>query len=128
MLCMNVGILCMHVDMVCPMNAIDMLEMLCMLNLTQITPHICMHTQFCGSSTCVIYRPCSLLHMQFCPPCTTSVQHLLCRCGPTYWLMSRAPPAALMLSSLVPMCGMGTSAVLFTMHRQHCENYGLRTM
>ena len=31
--------LCMHVGMVCPVNAIDMLEMLCMLNLTQITPH-----------------------------------------------------------------------------------------
>ena len=33
------GILCMHVGIVCSMNAIDMLEILCMLNLTQITPH-----------------------------------------------------------------------------------------
>ena len=30
-LCMNTGTLCMHDGMVCPMNAIDMLEMLCML-------------------------------------------------------------------------------------------------
>ena len=37
MLCMNVGILCMHVGMFC--SAIDMLEILCMLNLTQIIPH-----------------------------------------------------------------------------------------
>ena len=38
-LCLHVGILCMDVGTVCLMNAIDMLEMLCMLNLTQITPH-----------------------------------------------------------------------------------------
>ena len=38
MLCMNVGILCMYVGMVCSMNAIGMLEKLCMLNLTHITP------------------------------------------------------------------------------------------
>ena len=38
-LCMHVGILCLHVGMVCPMNAIVILEMLCMLNLTQFTPH-----------------------------------------------------------------------------------------
>ena len=31
----------MHVGMVCPMNAIGMSEMLCMLDLTQITPHMC---------------------------------------------------------------------------------------
>ena len=31
MLCMHVGILCMHVGIVC--SAIDMLEILCMLNL-----------------------------------------------------------------------------------------------
>jgi len=30
-MCMNTGTLCMHDGMVCPMNAIDMLEMLCML-------------------------------------------------------------------------------------------------
>ena len=36
-LCMHVGILCMHVGLVCSMDA--MLETLCMLNLTQITPH-----------------------------------------------------------------------------------------
>ena len=33
------GILCIHVDMVCSMNAIDMLEILCMLNLTRIILH-----------------------------------------------------------------------------------------
>ena len=38
-LCTNVGIMCMNVGMVCSMNVIDMLEMLCMLNFTQITPH-----------------------------------------------------------------------------------------
>ena len=35
---MNVGILCMNVGMVCSMNAIDMLEMLCMLSLKLTTP------------------------------------------------------------------------------------------
>ena len=39
MLCMNIGMLCMHVGIVSSINAIDMLEILCMLNLTQITPH-----------------------------------------------------------------------------------------
>ena len=29
----------MHVDMVCSMDAMDILEMMCMLNSTQITPH-----------------------------------------------------------------------------------------
>ena len=37
-LCLHDGILCMNVGMVCSMNAIDMLEMLCMLNLTN-HPH-----------------------------------------------------------------------------------------
>ena len=36
---MHIARLHMHVGMVCPVNAIDMLEMLCMLHLTQITPH-----------------------------------------------------------------------------------------
>ena len=40
MLCMNIDMLCMHVGIVSSMNAIDMSEILCMLNLTQITPHI----------------------------------------------------------------------------------------
>ena len=41
MLCMHVGILCMNVGMVCSMNAIDMLEILCMLNLTDLPlPHM----------------------------------------------------------------------------------------
>ena len=40
MLCMNIDMLCMHVGIVSSINAIDMLEILCMLNLTQITPHI----------------------------------------------------------------------------------------
>ena len=35
MLCMHDGMLCMHDDM---LDAIDMLEMLCTLNLTQFTP------------------------------------------------------------------------------------------
>ena len=39
MLCMNIDMLCMHVGIVSSINAIDMLEILCMLNLTQITPH-----------------------------------------------------------------------------------------
>ena len=39
MLCMNIGMLCMHVGIVSSINAIGMLEILCMLNLTQITPH-----------------------------------------------------------------------------------------
>ena len=45
-LCMHDGILymhdgklCMHDEMLDPKNAIDMLEMLCKLNLTQFTPH-----------------------------------------------------------------------------------------
>ena len=40
MLCMNTDMLCMHVGIVSSINAIDMLEILCMLNLTQITPHM----------------------------------------------------------------------------------------
>ena len=41
MLCMHVGILCMNVGMVCSMNAIDMLEILSMLNLTDLPlPHM----------------------------------------------------------------------------------------
>ena len=37
MLCRNIGMLCMYVGIVSSINAIDMLEILCMLNLTQIT-------------------------------------------------------------------------------------------
>ena len=45
MLCMNIGMLCMHVGIVSSINAIDMLEILCMLNLTQITPHNLLHSR-----------------------------------------------------------------------------------
>ena len=37
LVCMHVVMLLMHVGMVHSMNVIDVLEMLCMLNLTQIT-------------------------------------------------------------------------------------------
>ena len=44
MLCMNIDMLCMHVGIVSSINAINMLEILCMLNLTQITPHRAAHS------------------------------------------------------------------------------------
>ena len=53
MLCMNIGMLCMHVGIVSSINAIDMLEILCMLNLTQITPHKAPATQ-CMCKTHVV--------------------------------------------------------------------------
>ena len=40
MLCMNIGMLCMHVGIVSSINAIDMLEILCMLNLTHHPPYV----------------------------------------------------------------------------------------
>jgi len=40
-LCMHDGKLCMHDGMFDPKNAIDMLEMLCTVNLTQLTPNKC---------------------------------------------------------------------------------------
>ena len=47
MLCMHTGMFCLDVVVICPMNVIDMLEMLCTLNLTQIIPpHPPLHSQY----------------------------------------------------------------------------------
>ena len=72
MLCMNIGMLrmnidmlCMHVGIVSSINAIDMLEILCMLNLTQITPHIgVIHARILqGSNASILqyYNVCKIL-------------------------------------------------------------------